>query len=107
MIRNAVTLVLGSRRRRIASLLLVSVFAAAGCAHQPAPVAGDVPGFLYGLLHGFLIMFSFAGSLFTDIRIYAFPNSGGWYDFGFLLGAMVFLGGSGASSAGASSQPQP
>jgi hypothetical protein len=36
-----------------------------------------------GLLHGFLMMFSFIGSLFTDVRIDAFPNSGGWYDFAF------------------------
>jgi hypothetical protein len=53
---------------------------------------------LFGLLHGFLILFSFVASLFTDYRIYAFPNSGGWYDFGFLLGAMSFLGGGGASA---------
>jgi len=51
-----------------------------------------------GLLHGFIIGFSFVGSLFSDVRIYAFPNSGGWYDFGYLIGASTFLGGSGASS---------
>jgi hypothetical protein len=70
-------------------LLLVS------CAHQPQPPASgaDLPGFWSGLLQGFLILFSFIGSLFTDVRIYAFPNSGGWYDFGYLLGAAVFLGG--------------
>lgn len=67
-----------------------------GCATQPPPAAPDLPGFFSGLLHGFLILFSFIGSLFADYRIYAFPNSGGWYDFGFLLGATVFLGGSGA-----------
>ena len=106
MFAHILRLAVGSRRRRV-SLLLISTFAAASCAHQPVPVAGAVPGFLYGLLHGFLIVFSFVGSLFTDIRIYAFPNAGGWYDFGFLLGAMAFLGGGGASSAGAASQPQP
>jgi hypothetical protein len=51
-----------------------------------------------GLWHGFIIFFSLIGSIFTDIRVYAFPNSGGWYDFGFVLGAAAFLGGSGASS---------
>lgn len=71
----------------------------ASCAHQPQPPAYDsLPGFWSGLLHGFLIFFSFVGSLFTDVRIYAFPNSGGWYDFGYLLGAALFLGGGGASS---------
>jgi hypothetical protein len=66
----------------------------ASCAHQPQPPAdAGLPGFWSGLLHGFLIFFSFVGSLFTHVRIYAFPNSGGWYDFGYLLGAATFLGG--------------
>ena len=68
------------------------------CATQLHPDAYNPPGFFLGLLHGFLIVFSFIGSLFTDYRIYAFPNSGGWYDFGYLLGASMFLGGSGASA---------
>ena len=70
----------------------------ASCANQPAPEAYDPPGFFAGLLHGFLIFFSLVGSIFTDIRIYAFPNSGGWYDLGFFLGAASFLGGGGASA---------
>jgi hypothetical protein len=70
----------------------------ASCATQPYPSAYDPPGFFSGLLHGFLIVFSFIGSLLTDYRIYAFPNSGGWYDFGYLIGASMFLGGSGASA---------
>lgn len=73
-----------------------------GCATQPQlPSAPQLPGFLHGLLHGFLIVFSFVGSLFTHghVRIYAYPNAGGWYDFGFLLGAMMFLGGGGGAGA--------
>lgn len=65
----------------------------AGCAHQPQAEGFDLPGFWSGLLHGFLIVFSFIGSLFTDVRIYNFPNNGRWYDFGFLIGAAIFLGG--------------
>jgi hypothetical protein len=76
----------------VAALLLQS------CATQPSPEGFAPPGFLSGLLHGFLILFSFVASLFTDYRIYAFPNSGGWYDFGYLLGAMMFLGGGGAGA---------
>ena len=75
------------------------VFVITSCAHQPSPEAYDPPGFFSGLLHGFLILFSFIGSIFTDVRIYSFPNSGGWYDFGYLIGASMFLGGSGAGSA--------
>jgi len=69
-----------------------------------APVMGAAFGLLLVLgsiiisAHGFLIFFSFVGGLFTDMRIYSFPNSGGWYDFGYLIGAATFLGGCGASS---------
>jgi hypothetical protein len=36
----------------------------------------------------------FIVSLFSDdVRIYAFPNAGRWYDFGFMLGISGFSGG--------------
>jgi hypothetical protein len=57
----------------------------AGCASQPVS-RPDQPGFLLGLFHGFIAIASLIGSLFLHIRIYAFPNSGFWYDAGFLLG---------------------
>lgn len=76
----------------ILSAGLIILFA--GCAtHSPADAATDTPGFFYGLLHGFIILFSFIASLFTDYYIYAIPNSGIWYDLGFLLGVMMFFGG--------------
>jgi len=71
----------------------------AGCATQPYPRAYDPPGFFYGLLHGFLIFFSLVGSIFWDIRIYAFPNGGGWYDFGYFLGVGAWCGGFAAGSS--------
>ncbi|MBI2359040.1 MAG: hypothetical protein HYV04_09080 [Deltaproteobacteria bacterium] len=84
--------------QRLVVLFIVVGIATVSCAYQPAPDAFDPPGFFMGLLHGFLIVFSFVGSLFTDVRIYAFPNSGWWYDFGYLIGAGMFLGSAGASS---------
>ena len=84
------------KRIILISVLLVFVFTS--CAHQPDPTVYDPPGFLMGLVHGFCIFFSLIGSFFTDVRIYEFPNSGGWYDFGYLLGAATFLGGGGASA---------
>ena len=72
-------------------ILLVST----GCATHAAKGLLDPPGFWQGLLHGFIILFSFIGSLFTDYEIYAFPNSGVWYNFGFLMGVMIFFGGGG------------
>jgi hypothetical protein len=76
-------------------LIILSI---ASCASQPPPELVNPPGFWSGLLHGFLMLFSLIGSIFTEVRIYAFPNSGGWYDFGFFLGAASFLGGGGASA---------
>jgi hypothetical protein len=89
-----------SEYRPVLRLLMIMAItlALATCATQPKPVAYDPPGFFSGLLHGFLILFSFIASLFTDVRIYNFPNSGVWYDFGYLIGASAFLGGSGAAS---------
>lgn len=53
--------------------------------------AAGAPGFLFGLWHGFIFPLAWVVSLFTDkVAIYAVPNSGGWYDFGFFLGIMVF-----------------
>jgi hypothetical protein len=78
--------------------LCATALLVASCATQPVPIDPRPPGFLSGLLHGFLIFFSFIGSLFTDYRIYAFPNTGGWYDLGYLIGASMFLGGGGASA---------
>ena len=86
-------------RHKSAIFLVFIMIGMFGCATQPAPNAYDPPGFWLGLVHGFLILFSFVGGLFSDIRIYAFPNSGGFYDLGYLLGAMMFLGGSGAGAS--------
>ena len=57
----------------------------------------DVPlGFGWGLLHGIIAPFTFIISLFKDdVAIYAVNNTGGWYDFGFLIGATIIFGGSG------------
>lgn len=67
------------------------VGALSGCAHQPPPTAFDPPGFFSGLLHGYLIVVSLVGSIFLDIRIYAFPNSGLLYDLGYFTGLVFCL----------------
>jgi hypothetical protein len=56
-------------------------------------------GFLGGLWHGIIAPFAFIGSIFSDdIAIYAVNNNGGWYDFGFVLGAGILFGGSSRGS---------
>jgi hypothetical protein len=85
-----------SGRRLIFLGLGVSVLILSRCAHQPEPTADDLaqdlPGFWTGLLHGYLILFNLVGSWITNVRIYAFPNAGRWYDFGYFLGVGSFLG---------------
>jgi hypothetical protein len=85
------------KRKSLISFLMVIGIAlvVASCATQPGSRNDTPPGFLLGLLHGFLMPFSFIGSFVTDARIYAYPNSGGSYDFGYLIGAFYFLGGIG------------
>jgi hypothetical protein len=65
------------------------------CATQPVPDAYNPPGFLMGLLRGFTCLFALIGELFTNYRTYAFPNSGGFYDLGFVIGAIAAVGGGG------------
>ena len=78
--------------------ILVATLALSACASQidaGVSVAPEVPGFWWGLWHGFIFPWSFIGSLFNpDIAVYAVPNRGGWYDFGFFLGITVLGGGS-------------
>ncbi len=55
---------------------------------------GRVAGFFLGLWHGFISPVTFIISLFTkNVRIYEVHNNGGWYNFGFVLGAGLFLQG--------------
>jgi hypothetical protein len=74
----------------IGSMLLLSACAATQAPGVVAHTPGT-PGFLLGLWHGFIFPVAWVISLFTDrIAIYAVPNSGGWYDFGYFLGIVVF-----------------
>ena len=87
--------------KRLISYLLIVLAAAfffTGCATHSVEQISNPPGFIKGLLHGFILLFSFIGSLFTDYEIYAIPNNGGWYNFGYLIGIMLFFGGGGAGA---------
>jgi hypothetical protein len=66
-----------------------------------APADGDVASFWLGLWHGIIAPITFVISLFDDtVNVYEVHNNGGWYNFGFVLGAGVLLGGGGAGSRG-------
>ena len=78
-----------------AALLAAAMLVGACAASQPLANATDtVPGFLLGFWHGLIAPVAFLVSLFDlHVRIYAFPNAGRWYDFGFMLGIGGFSGG--------------
>jgi hypothetical protein len=53
--------------------------------------AAAAPGFWLGLWHGLIFPLAWIASLFTDkVAIYSVPNDGGWYNFGYFLGIVVF-----------------
>ena len=61
----------------------------------------DLAGFWLGLWHGIIAPITFVISLFSDtVNVYEIHNNGNWYNFGFVLGAGVLLGGGGAGSRG-------
>lgn len=88
-------------------LLLSCLFlVVAGCAPGPNAVAhtpvpgGGVAGFWLGLWQGMIAPFTFLISLFSDgVNVYEVHNNGGWYNFGFILGAGSSLGGGGRVAA--------
>ena len=75
------------------ALALVLILALTACAVQSNNVVQPgAPGFWLGVWHGFIFPISFIISLFkTDIAVYAVPNNGTWYDFGYFVG-IVFIG---------------
>jgi hypothetical protein len=86
-------------------LTLLALYLVTGCAPTPdtlvpAPgTEGDVAGFWKGLWHGFIVLVTFIVSLFTDtVGIYESHNNGNLYNLGFLLGVMIFFGGSGGGA---------
>ena len=78
--------------RARALFVLLPLAALAACATQVSTgVAPAAPGFLPGLWHGFIFPVAWLLSLFmNEVAIYAVPNNGGWYDFGYFLGIVVF-----------------
>jgi len=77
--------------KRFAAALAALALSACAATEAPTAVAPDAPGFLLGLWHGFIFPVAWVVSLFApQVAIYAVPNNGGWYDFGYFLGIVVF-----------------
>ncbi len=82
--------------KKLFLLMAITLFLS-GCADQVSFIEAATHqevGFWYGLWHGLILPFSWIISLFDkDVAVYAIYNNGGWYDFGFLLGAASIFGG--------------
>jgi hypothetical protein len=82
------------------AMIILLVLVLSSCAPGPnrltkTPDAeGEVAGFWLGVWHGLIAPITFVVSLFSDkVGIYDVHNSGNWYNFGFVLGAGLFLSG--------------
>lgn len=89
-------------RVSLALMTLAGMLLLSSCAPDTNTVVGtgeNPAGFWIGLWHGIIFPVTFVISLFTDdVNIYEVVNSGNWYDFGFILGVMMSLGGGGAGA---------
>ncbi|MFO0636695.1 MAG: hypothetical protein U0168_28005 [Nannocystaceae bacterium] len=75
--------------------LAVLVLAAACAAGDPRFTAEAPAGFWVGLWHGAISMVTLVIGIFVDhVHVYEVHNTGGWYDFGFLIGATSLWGAS-------------
>ncbi|MCF2515862.1 hypothetical protein LVY65_12425 [Sphingomonas sp. G124] len=77
-----------------ALIVIAMAVALAGCLAMESPTAvqPSAPGFWFGVWHGFIFPVTFIFSVFTDdVAVYAVPNNGTWYDFGYFIG-ICFLG---------------
>jgi len=91
---------LKNKEWKVVTLILLLVLSLTACAPGPNTAEktpdedGHIAGFISGLWHGFISPVTFIISLFSpNVRIYEVHNNGGWYNFGFVLGAGLFLQG--------------
>jgi hypothetical protein len=67
-----------------------------GCAAGNERYLERPAGFWAGLWHGVILIVTFIISLFSDsVTVYEAHNSGGWYNFGFVLGVLIMAGNGG------------
>jgi hypothetical protein len=93
------------KKALIVAMAILVLVTMAGCAPGPNELAkspddeGQVAGFWLGLWHGIIAPITFIVSLFSDnVHMYDVHNNGNWYNFGFLLGASIVLGGGGGGA---------
>ena len=83
-------------KTRYILLMIIVVLLVAGCAAGSDRFVEEKPaGFWAGLWHGLICIPAFIVRLFNrNVHIYEAVNSGIMYDFGFVIGLAIALGGS-------------
>lgn len=88
------------KKLSVLALILALIIVVASCAPGPNDsektpnAAGRTAGFWLGIWHGLISPVTFIISIFSkNVRLYEIHNNGGWYNFGFVLGAGLFLSG--------------
>jgi len=81
-------------------LLLASCAPGQNVSRGVPDTGGHVAGFWLGLWQGVIAPITFVISLFNrHVNVYEIHNNGGWYNFGFVVGAGVLLGGGGTAGS--------
>ena len=100
-------------KARGASFVLLALASVVLTACVPGPNAAatngpEAAGFWLGLWQGLICPITFIVSLFNHgVSIYEVHNDGAWYNFGFLIGASMVLGGGGAGGARSARRRSP
>ena len=88
------------KKTAMVTILLLIMVVSFSCAPGPNDLVqtpndeGKIAGFWLGLWHGLIAPITFIISLFTkNVHLYEVHNNGLWYNFGFVLGAGLFLSG--------------
>lgn len=87
---------------RLVACVVLGLVLLSACAAAPnaAAASSNDAGFWLGLWHGVIAPIAFIVSLFNDtVGVYEVDNTGGWYDFGFLIGVSIIFSGGGAGGS--------
>ncbi|MDH5601236.1 MAG: hypothetical protein OEY78_08045 [Gammaproteobacteria bacterium] len=83
-----------SKSLKLMSLVLLLLLLTSCAAGHSQFTTESPAGFWYGLWHGVISFITLIIHLFNEsVVVYEVNNSGGWYDFGFILGVSTIWGG--------------
>ena len=82
-------------------IFIAMLFIFSSCAAGNPRFAYDsLAGFWWGLWHGIIAVISLIVHIFNEnVVVYEINNTGGWYDFGFLMGVITIWGGGSKASS--------